>query len=366
MTNVVKVCLPSKPISQVKSRPINWLYRGYLPLGMLVTLFAPKGRGKTKVADYFTAVITSGRYWDDGTPNTMGPKRVLRFNLEDPAAEVLKPGLFAVGANLENVEYPEAQVVVEKPDGKSVRQAIDLSKPDHIEGLKQKILEYPDVVLVIIEPVTNYRGIANTNSDDDMRPIYMELARIAAETGVCILAINHTNRRQAVDPLEKSLGAGSGPNVARMNFYLDIDPETKERMLTNAGSNLPAGETLCFKIESHPPFELDGHTLEEIGYAKFSRKADISADELMGRIEASKTSPDRGQRTAIKNAIRAALAHGEQAAGEIFATLKKSENGGFNERSIRRYAHEMETDGELVKESGGFGVVYWSLARANS
>ncbi|MGA2358041.1 MAG: AAA family ATPase [Terriglobales bacterium] len=354
-------------MSEIKSRLINWLYRRYLPLGMLVTLFAPKGRGKTKVADYLTSVITTGRNWDDGTPNTLGPRRVLRFNLEDPAAEVLKPSLFAAGANLDLIEYPPAHMTLTiKPDGQEVMAALDFSDPAHVKLLKQKIRTYRDAVLVIIEPITNYKGKARANQDDDMRPIYMNLAQVAAETGVCILVINHTNRRTGVDPLEKSLGAGSGPNVARMNWFLDVDPDTGDRILVNAGSNLPTGPALCFKIESHAPFVLDGDTYEDIGYAVFSHVSDITADELLGRIDASKTGPERGQRTEIKNAIRSALEKGEMpgggmSAGDVYASLGQSVNGGFHQKSIQRAAHEMTQKGELFKESGGFGVVFWSL-----
>ncbi len=62
-----------------------------------------------------------------------------------------------------------------------------------------------------------------------MRPIHSALFDAAERTGVGILIINHTNRRKYTsDPLEKAHVAGSGQNVARVNWMLDRDNADKD------------------------------------------------------------------------------------------------------------------------------------------
>ena len=291
--------LKSQPLTQIRSEAINWLYKGYLPKGMLMTLFAPKGRGKTKICDYFTSILTTGRNWDDGTPNPLGPRRVLRFNLEDPVKQVLKPALHAAGANLDNVEYMEPDVVISS-DGETSTTRLDLSDASHVLAVRKKIQE-TGAALVIVEPLNNYKGQAKSISEDDMRPLYMSLSTVARETGTCILVINHANKKKDVDVLEKSLGAGSGPAVARANWFLERNPDNKdERILTDAGSNLPTGPSLVFKIISAEPFELDGVTHLDVGYAQFLHTDTITGEELLERVQFTQ----KGNMEAIANFLR--------------------------------------------------------------
>jgi len=137
--------------------------------------------------------------------------------------------------------------------------------------------------LVIIEPINNYKGKARAISEDEMRPIYQNLANLAEELNICILAISHTNRKKDVDVQEKSHGAGSSINVARANWFLDKDPNggKEDRLLTDAGSNIPVGKSLAFKITQVDPFELDGVKFDKIAIATGFEDSDVTADEVL-------------------------------------------------------------------------------------
>jgi len=148
--------LESERLDEIESEAIDWIDIGYLPRGMTVTFFAPKGRGKTKICDWFTARATKRG------------EIVIRFNLEDPVESVLKPALYAAGADLKKVIWI-------KP------QPIDLSQPLGIAAVKAKIVK-EKATLVIFEPMNNYKGSAKSISEDDMRPIYMALSAIAKDT----------------------------------------------------------------------------------------------------------------------------------------------------------------------------------------
>jgi hypothetical protein len=342
-------------MSAIESKPIEWLYRGYLPRGMVATLFAPKGRGKTMVSNYLTARLTSGKDWDDGTKNVLGPQTVLRFNLEDPVQQVLKPELYAAGANLDLVEYVEPEAVVSK-DNLSGATRIDLSDAAHVAALERKI-EDSNAALVIIEPLNNYKGKAKSISEDEMRPIYMALAEVANVTGAAILVINHANKKKDVDVLEKSLGASSGPNVARVNFFLEKNPDNAdERILTNAGSNIPVGPSLVFSINA-TDCELDGVTHRDIGYARFIRVDTITGDELLERSQ----SPKKSQANRIREFLTSFLDGKGEAATDNVRLAAANEDPEWSWDLIKVTFGRMKGSKTRTEGGGKSKRTFWSL-----
>jgi hypothetical protein len=201
-----------------------------------------------------------------------------------------------------------------------------------VQAIKKHITDLK-AGLAIIEPINNYKGGAKANSEDDMRPIYNNLARLAKETGSCIIAINHANKKKDADVLEKSLGAGSGPAVARANFFLEKNPDApEERILTNAGSNIPVGKSLVFTIESVPDFEANGESLKNIGRARFLRNDEIQADELLDRVNNTKKS----ESDAIAAFVREVLSSGEDVPTEKIRALAQAENKDWRWGTVRQ------------------------------
>jgi hypothetical protein len=349
-----RVDLKTTKITDIKARPIEWLYKGYLPKGMLSYFFAQKGRGKTKVCDWFTAHISSGRGWPDGTKNELGPRMVLRFNLEDPDDFVLKPTLFALGADLNNVELSDPTALAIVGDEKS-DTSVDFSNPAVIDGLKRKIQEM-NAALVIVEPITNYKGNKSNNSHDDMRPIYTALAQVAKETEASILCVNHVNKkRDAVDLLDRALGA-AGPGVARFNYILDKVDGTDEVMFVDAGSNFNSSPALVFKIEGKS-FDLDGHHFDDVGCATFVRKMEISRDEVLEQIQSNtKTESD-----AIADFLTEFMTGKEWVKTEAIKAACANENRDWKWGTIRQVwtRRKMgESDKDTVKDNR---LISWRL-----
>jgi hypothetical protein len=274
-----RVKITSSPVSKVKDEPIEWApgLEGYVPRKMTTMLNAPKGVGKTKLSNYWTARVNAAGF------------RVIRFNLEDPGPQVLKPSLFKAGANLDLVEIVDRYATASK-DGKEMKTAIDFSRPEFTEALVEYIESFGDVALVVIEPINNYKGKAKAVSEDDMRPIHSALFDAAERTGVGILIINHTNRRKDTsDPLEKAHGAGSGQNVARVNWMLDRDNADKDvRLLMDAGSNLSLGKNLALKIVGDGPFTLGDVEHKDIAHMVLVGNTDRTAQEHIEEKESVK------------------------------------------------------------------------------
>jgi hypothetical protein len=348
----IQVVLTSTTASEIKAKPIDWLHPGYLAKGMYHNLSAPKGTGKTKISDCWTASATTGRAWPDGQENVHPPAVVLRFNTEDPAPEVLVPGLVAAGADLSKVEIMGPATA----DGKPV--PVDFSSPAVIRALKDKIRE-TKAVLVIIEPLSNYKGGKNNslNSSDDMRPIHMALAEVAAETGACIKSVGHVNKKKDVSALEKTLGTMAGVEVGRINLYLQKNPENDaERMLTDAGSNLPVGPALVFAIEPAEPFQLDGHEFKNVGRARFLRTEKVTGDEL---LELSLESKSQGK--AIEAFLREELDGKDWVATDKIRAAALTENHTWTWDAVRQAFQRRFRNKKLGESKGSGKETKWRL-----
>jgi hypothetical protein len=323
--------LESEVLDQIESEAIDWIDDGYLPRGMTVTFFAPKGRGKTKICDWFTARATRRG------------EIVIRFNLEDPVESVLKPALHAAGADL-------TKVIWIKP------QPLDLSQPSGIAAVKAKLVK-EKATLVIIEPLNNYKGSAKSISEDDMRPIYMALSAVAKETGCCIVIINHANKKKDVDVLEKSLGAGSGPAVARANFFIEKNPRNEsERILTDAGSNIPVGKSLVFTIEGKD-FELDGVRHKNVGYAVFQREDSITGDELLEEVQTTK----KGESNRIVEFLTEFLTGKGEVNVDQVKLAARNENPSWTWDAIKQTWSRKKLGTSRTEGGGKSKKTYWTL-----
>jgi hypothetical protein len=347
-----KVEIVSHRASTIKSETWEWIVPGYLPKGAEVHLFAGKGRGKTKVCNYFNKLANDQRL------------RVIRFNMEDHEASILKPTMYAAGCNLELTEVVDRAALASK-DGTQMPTSIDFSKPEFVNALEELVNKFDDVGLVVIEPINNYKGRSKAISEDDMRPIHMALATLAEKLNICILVVSHTNRKKDVDIQEKAHGAGSGINVARVNLYLDVDREggdPDERILADAGSNIKVGKSIVFKIVEQPPFELDGVTHKEIAIAVFDRETETTAqDMLTGGESPAKQSQARD----IATWLVEYLTDKGEVRKDVVVGAAKQFNKEWSEENIKKtFLRRLQKTAQSRTVGGGKSkVTYWSLGK---
>jgi len=347
-----KVEIVSHRASTIKSETWEWIVPGYLPKGAEVHLFAGKGRGKTKVCNYFNKLAN-----DQGL-------RVIRFNMEDHEASILKPNMHAAGCNLELTEVVDRAALASK-DGKQLPTTIDFSQPEFVIALEELVKKFGDVGLVILEPINNYKGKSKAISEDDMRPIHTALATLAEKLDICILVVSHTNRKKDVDIQEKAHGAGSGINVARVNLYLDIDRESgdpDERILADAGSNIKVGKSIVFKIVEQSPFELDGVTHKEIAIAVFDRETETTAQEM---LTGGESPAKQSQARDIAAWLIEYLTEKGEVRKDVVVGAAKQFNNEWSEENIKKtFLRRLKTTSHSRTVGGGKNkVTSWSLGK---
>lgn len=225
--------------SDVKIRPIDWLWEGYLPRGMLTLLAGLPGCGKSTLALAIAATVTSAGRWPDGTPMRT-PGSVLVWSSEDAADTVLTPRLMACGADLSRVHFVDK---CRNEDG-SLR-AFDPSTD--MQLLQQQVENMPDLSLMILDPVLSAVG-GDSHKAAETRRGLQAVVDLAAARNVAILGISHFRKGgKASDPAERVIGSQAFVALARMVLIAskieDVDDaKNQKRIIARAKSNISADD----------------------------------------------------------------------------------------------------------------------------
>ena len=222
-------------LHDIEPKEIEWLWPGYLPLGMLVMLEGKKGVGKSWMTLQLASMVSVGNIDVPGTiMGNKGAGKVLMLCHEDLIDEVIVPRLKAMGANLNNIEIIDNTIDNESGE----EQWFDLY--EDIGALEDKLTE-DDYKLLIIDPINNYINAGlDTYRDSHIRSVLSPLAAMAQRTSVCILGIRHFKKSQEGSMLDWGIGSIAYGNVARTVHAIVRDPFTdyKERLLFPVETNL--------------------------------------------------------------------------------------------------------------------------------
>jgi hypothetical protein len=308
--------------TDIKVAPLQWLWRGYVPLGALGVLAGPPKVGKSAVAVDLAARVTSGRPMPDGTPGVQG--RVLMVAPEDGGdgarvrflaaggAEVGDDGKRTFGVLWEDLEDSDAQVPPTFPD-----RTAEL----------ERAIRANDVRLMVIDNLDAVAGRKlEMNKAKDVTEMLAPLQAVAKRTGAAILAIEHTRKGGASDPLDAVLGSRKVTGVARfVAFVVRDQDDPKERLFGVRGN----------------------YTAEDDGTLRFTAAHDGSEDARRISLEWQGASG-----VSLQDAVRADGEGQGGALGEAVSWLRDYLKGGGRERK------------EIVAEAKEMDISDWALKEA--
>jgi len=315
------------------------------------------------------ARASKGADWPDGSKNENGAIKVLLASSEDDPADTLVPRLVAAGANLENVEIVvgtyATHTTKEGEPGRKALKSLNLKRDARM--LIDAIRAYPDIQLLVLDPIISYFGDADTNKDKDVRPIMDELKKTCEKSGLTIIGIIHSNKRSDVDAVHKVSGAGSLAAAVRAVWGFSRDTEDRKLYhMAHVKGNLTKDKAgLDYRIEE-AIVQVDG---KDTGHPKvvWGERFEGDADDLLaaGREQKDKsdykiTIAKAYLRTAVTYPIKAKELYerAEQAEGLTSNNLKKAkvklQDDGFH--IVAKQHHDgwwwyHEEDGQLVKDT---------------
>jgi hypothetical protein len=308
--------------SGIKPVTIDWLWRGFLPLGALCLLYGEEGGGKSALTALLAAHVTRGTL-----PGSLAgsPASVEFVPFEDDPASVVVPRLLAAGADLSRV-YIHGE---DSGDGL-------LTLPDDVERFGAA-LEARASKLVVIDPLPDaLRDGLKDNNNGDVRKGIIPLHRLAQELGVTFLGVAHPNKG-ATDAANKVMGSKAWRSVPRSVLIYGRDPDEPEddgkRIIAVSKANYSAKRSERVAIES---VAVEGVAHPQPRAAFKGESAHTDQDVILANVGRVKDDGNAGGQLGAAERLLFRLL--EDGGGEIEPRVayKAAKAAGISERTMRR------------------------------
>lgn len=330
-------------LADVKPERVEWLWRGYLPKGKLVTLDGDPGLGKSTLALSLAAPVTAGGLWPDGS-KCDHPGAVLLLSAEDGLADTVRPRLDAAGADVTKVHAVEGVTVADKEGNRGLRPPT----VGDIAQLRSAIME-TGAVLVVIDVLMAFMPTgSDAHKDQDVRAILSRLTRLAEETGCTVVLIRHLNKSAGRDPLYRGGGSIGIVGAGRLALLVAADPDDEgRRVLAAMKSNLgPLPDAMAYRLVT-----ADGGY--DVARVEWEGRVDHTAHTLLADRPSGSDAQARTEAEAwLQDYLKQ---HGATRAGDVKRDAKRD---GIAQRTLERAAEKIG----VKKESWGYPrVTYWAL-----
>ena len=305
-------------LSDVRPRPVEWLWPGRLPAGKLVVVDGDPGDGKSTMLTDIAARLTIGAEFPDGH-RPYGPRSVVLLSAEDAADDTIRPRLDAAGADPSRVVIFDGVASIDDHGNTTTRLP---SIPADLDRLEEIVTD-EGASLVIVDVLTAFLGSkVDGHRDQDIRSALMPLARMAERTGACIVCIRHLNKAGGSNPLYRGGGSIGIIGAARLGLLVGADPEDEERrILAVSKSNLAASPpALAYRLVDCP----EHHCARVRWEGATDHKA---ADLLVGRDQMDQDHRD------TTNVLSEILSDGPLWAKECFDRMAEA---GFSKDQAKR------------------------------
>ena len=301
--------LVAAPLSQVTPESIRWLWKPYIARGKIVLLDGDPGVGKSFLTIDLAARLSHGNPLPDGTPSGKA-HTIMLLGAEDDAADTIRPRAAAAGADLGRVI--------------TVVSRSDITFPNDLPALAALMDQHrPD--LVVIDPITAFlaQQIA-ANSDQSVRRVFAQLARMAERADCAILLVRHLRKKGGTKALHLGLGSIGMIASVRTGLLAARHPADATRcVLAMTKSNLTgSAPSMSYRILGRAGDEDSPATVEWLG------PAELTANALVVFPEAPLRLRDRASCW-----LQTELASGPRNASEL---LVAAATAGIPERTLRR------------------------------
>jgi archaellum biogenesis ATPase FlaH len=239
-------------IDTVQSRPVDWLWEGYIPLGTVTVLLGDGGQGKSFMSLAIAATVTNGEALPSAT-SALPPSDVIVQNAENPIATVVKPRLELLGADCGKIH------IINEADKR-------LTMTD--ERIEQAIIQH-GAKLVVIDPVQSYLGDKfSMNRAESVRLVLTQLEQVAERTNCAILLVGHLNKGRGKANYRGLSSVDIFNSVPSVLYLGKIDDDEEVRAVVHGKSNLgELAASQAFRLSKADGFEWMGEcdvTLDEL------------------------------------------------------------------------------------------------------
>lgn len=326
----------------VTLEPVQWLWHGFLPQGMLTIMGGSPGCGKTTIALSMASTVTTSGQWPDGT-QAGPPGDVIVWSGED-APTVLAARLRASGADMTRVHFIDPGTEGEPFDPGRDMPLLEAS----IESL-------PTPRLLLLDPIVSAVA-GDSHKGAEVRRALQPIVTLAHRLGCAVLGITHFSKGTGGrDPVERVTGSIAFAALARLVLVAaksspDTDDNTNDerRVFMRAKSNIgPDDGGFAYELE-----RVEVAPGVEGQRVRWIEPLEGTARELLAEAETTDDDADRGD---AADWLRDLLRAGPVAVPDIKRLAAQS---GLPWRTVQRARHRV---GAEFKRTGFGKPALWSL-----
>ncbi len=311
--------------SEVRPKRIEWLWPNRIPKNKLTIFSGNPDVGKSLVTVDIVARLTMGRDWPDGTSNSMPPSDVLMLIAEDAYDDTVVPRLIAAGADLERVHFLKSTMVW---DGKGATERQPSLNRD-LSAVEEAFTANRQISLFTVDPVSNYLGGADINSQQEVREVLIPLRELAERVCVTGIVVGHFNKTANVNAIHKVGGSAALTEVPRAGWSFSKDPEDPEkRLMLKMKCNLAKDVGGLEYLIKEKEIEIQGQPTG-VAVIEWGAKTERTADDVL-RAEQNR---QPGRTEEAKEWLQKYLAGGAQPSEDCEA---EAEAAGISGRTLWR------------------------------
>jgi putative DNA primase/helicase len=303
---------------------IRWLWEGRIPRNKLTLIAGDPDLGKSLLTLDIAARVTTGRPLPGDSGENVVQGDVVIFAAEDDNADTIRPRIEAAGGDASRVH------VIDARPGKHPGATTWLRLDQHIPLLEAALAQFPEVKVIIIDPITGHLGDIDAHKDADLRPLLIQLAALAQSRNVAILIVAHLNKASDKQAMHRPGGSIALVAVPRAGWLVGVHPKDEaRRVVVSIKGNLSGNKkvlgvawVIVTDDNGQPvirwddePFTMTARELLEAPTGKGTEKLKVACEFLQTE-----------------------LASGKQRSADIDAKAKKA---GISLRTLRRAKDEL-------------------------
>jgi len=223
-------------LNEIEEKDVDWLSQDWLQRGVVHQIVGAMDNGKS----YFTAEISAqvskgGELF--GHPVEKG--KVLYISTEDSADTVIIKRIKSLGGDLKNIAV--------------YTKLAPISFPSGINRLYDFVIKHRPSLIVLDPILSMFEG--DMNNETSARKVLVPLVQMAQFFNIAIVNVTHAGKTKKGNPNFAPLGSQGITAITRANFYLALDEDTGERIITCIKNN-NGGKKLSwsFEIVEHEGF----------------------------------------------------------------------------------------------------------------
>jgi hypothetical protein len=333
-------------LNTVNPEPIVWLWDRKIACGKVNLLVGDPGLGKSLVSLDWTAVVTTGRAWPDGSPNgSVGSVVLLSF--EDHAGDTIRPRLDCAGADVSRVVLLQGVTTYDSECKNIVVRPFDLQRD--MAALDRTVQEVGDCRMVVVDPISACLGRTDSHKNSEVRAVLTPLAEMAQRHHVAVVGVSHLNKSGG-PAMYRAMGSLAFVAAARSVWVVTKDKQNPtNRLVLPLKNNLgPDQQGLAYRV-----VEVNGQPV----LAWDPNPVTTTADEALAPEPTAGKGARQAKHQEVENWLHGMLENGPQTADEVRDRAKAA---GYSDYNLKTAKNALG----VVPYKEGFGrtgVWIWSL-----